>query len=49
LDQNEILKSRQDTIHAKGFDLFNFNYSNPEQLAEENSVTEYNKIKIGVK
>ena len=28
-------ENRQATIHAKGFDLYNFNYANPEAVAEE--------------
>jgi len=38
-----IEKSRQETIHDKGFDLFNFNYT------EEGKVIDYGKIKVGVK
>jgi hypothetical protein len=34
LDENTYEK-RQDTIHAKGFDLFNFNYANPEEIPED--------------
>ena len=45
---SEIYTTRQDTIHAKGFDLFNFGYANPEQLSEDN-ITDYNRIKVGVK
>jgi len=41
------LNSRQEAIHNKGFDLFDFGYTMPE--ATSNNVTEYNKIKIGVK
>ncbi len=43
------MEKRQDTIHAKGFDIFNFNYADPEKLAELENVSEYGKIKIGVK
>ena len=47
---DEIVEKRQDTIHAKGFDIFNFNYADPEALAKlEENATEYGKIKIGVK
>ncbi len=38
-------ESRQDAIHSKGFDLFNFGYA----PTDENGVTDYSKIKIGVK
>lgn len=48
ITENDIYQSRQDTIHAKGFDLFNFSYANPEQLSED-AVADYSKIKIGVK
>jgi hypothetical protein len=37
--------TRQDTIHAQGFDLFNF----ASPVINENGVVEYNKIKVGVK
>ena len=46
---DENYEKRQDTIHAKGFDIFNFNYANPEELAKLENVNEYGKIKIGVK
>jgi hypothetical protein len=42
---DNITEERQDAIHAKGFDLFNFNYTNPE----DENVSEYSKIKVGVK
>ena len=45
----DLLSSRQDTIHNKGFDLFNFNYAVPEALADDEKVSEYSKIKVGVK
>ena len=45
----DISKTRQDAIHAKGFDLFDFNYANPEEVAELNNISEYSKIKVGVK
>ena len=51
LEQNnetEVYQKRQDTIHAKGFDLFDFGYVNPEQIPED-AVSEYAKIKVGVK
>ena len=48
ITEANIYQSRQDTIHAKGFDLFNFGYANPEQLSED-AITDYSKIKIGVK
>ena len=38
----------QDTIHAKGFDIFNFGYSTPENVPKD-AVNEYGKIKVGVK
>ena len=45
---DEIKGSRQNTIHAKGFDLFNFNYAHPDELSPE-QITEYGKIKVGLK
>jgi hypothetical protein len=43
LDEKD-LKSRQDAIHNKGFDLFNFsNFNDDEQI------TEYGRMKVGVK
>jgi hypothetical protein len=30
ITEENVYQSRQDTIHAKGFDLFNFGYANPE-------------------
>jgi hypothetical protein len=45
---SEIYTTRQDTIHAKGFDLFNFGYAVPENVPED-AVNEYAKIKVGVK
>ena len=45
----ETNEKRQDTIHAKGFDVFNFNYADPETLAKLDSISEYGKIKVGVK
>ena len=47
MDEN-LQETRQDTIHAKGFDLFNFGYARPEDLSES-TVTDYGKIKVGVK
>jgi len=44
----KIHETRQDTIHSKGFDLFNFNYAKPESVPED-AVTDYGKIKVGVK
>lgn len=49
IKSNDDIEQRQDTIHAKGFDIFNFNYADPEKLAELEKVSEYGKIKIGVK
>lgn len=46
--ENDVIQSRQDTIHAKGFDLFNFGYAAPENVPED-TVNEYAKIKVGVK
>ncbi len=46
--ENDVFQSRQDTIHAKGFDLFNFGYAVPENVPED-AVSEYAKIKVGVK
>jgi len=40
---------RQQAIHAKGFDLFDFGYTNPNEIPPEQMVTEYGKIKVGVK
>jgi len=31
----QIIDNRQDTIHAKGFDVFNFGYSIPENVPED--------------
>lgn len=45
----ETNEKRQDTIHAKGFDVFNFNYADPEALAKLDAISEYGKIKVGVK
>jgi hypothetical protein len=45
---NELIDNKQDGIHAKGFDIFNFGYANPENIPE-GSVNEYGKIKVGVK
>lgn len=44
-------QSLQDTIHAKGFDIFNFGYAIPENVPKENEdiVSEYGRIKVGVK
>ena len=47
LDEN-LQETRQDTIHAKGFDLFNFGYAIPEDVPPE-AVSDYSKIKVGVK
>lgn len=47
MDEN-LQETRQDTIHAKGFDLFNFGYARPEDIPES-AVTDYGKIKVGVK
>ena len=47
-NESEVYKSRQDTIHAKGFDLFNFGYAIPEDVPLE-AVSDYSKIKVGVK
>ena len=44
---NEVLSSRQDAIHQKGFDLFNFSYSIPDEAKE--GITDYSKMKVGVK
>ena len=44
----EIYEQRQDTIHAKGFDIFNFGYATPEEVPED-QVNNYGKIKVGVK
>ena len=41
-------EKRQDTIHAKGFDFYDFGYSRPEDISEE-VVDKYGKIKVGVK
>ena len=48
ITEDNLYQSRQDTIHAKGFDLFNFGYANPENLSED-AISEYAKIKVGVK
>lgn len=48
ITEENVYQSRQDTIHAKGFDLFNFGYANPEHLSED-AITDYSKIKVGVK
>jgi hypothetical protein len=45
---DEYKTTKQDTIHAKGFDLFNFNYAEPNNIPEE-YVDTYGKIKVGVK
>lgn len=39
--------SKQNAIHAKGFDLFDFNYTKPTDVPEE--ALKYGKIKVGVK
>ena len=44
---NEVLSSRQDAIHQKGFDLFNFSYSIPDEAKE--GIADYSKMKVGVK
>ena len=41
-------EKRQDTIHAKGFDFYDFGYSRPEDIPEE-VIDKYGKIKVGVK
>ena len=38
-------KTKQEAIHEKGFDLFNFGMP----VIDENGVINYNKIKVGVK
>ena len=48
INSNEKVNVRQETIHAKGFDLFNFGYIRPQDVPPE-AVSEYGKIKIGVK
>lgn len=45
---DELNEKRQNTIHAKGFDLFNFNYAAPGELPED-AITDYGKIKVGLK
>ena len=45
---NELIDNKQDGIHAKGFDIFNFGYANPEEVPED-AVTDYGRIKVGVK
>jgi hypothetical protein len=47
LDENNF-NTKQDTIHAKGFDIFNFGYSVPENIPED-AINEYGKIKVGIK
>lgn len=47
MDEN-IYNTRQDAIHAKGFDVFNFGYAKPDEVPED-QVTDYGKIKVGVK
>lgn len=42
------LQAKQDAIHAKGFDLFDFSRSIQDKVPE-NAQTEYAKIKVGVK
>jgi len=43
-------QTRQNTIHAKGFDMYNSFYANPEELKDdEKAVADYNKVKVGVK
>ena len=46
----EIYEQRQDTIHAKGFDMYSSSYAMPEELKDDDkAVAEFNKIKVGVK
>jgi len=47
LDKLNTENTKQDTIHAKGFDLFNFNYANPDNVPAD--VVDYSKIRVGVK
>ena len=50
LTEEEKSEIRQNTIHAKGFDLFNFAGSLPTDIPDKDTqITDYNRIKIGVK
>ena len=49
ITEDSVYQSRQDTIHAKGFDLFDFSYANPENVGEEQPILDYGKMKVGVK
>ena len=42
------MKDKQDVIHEKGFDLFDFSRSIQDKVPED-AQTEYAKIKVGVK
>ena len=43
---DEHTETRQDIIHSKGFDLFDFNYTGNK---DDPQINEYNKIKVGLK